>query len=250
MQAKAPTSTCTSHYQMTTDNMNNILIVEDDLHLGFLLAELLEQEGYFVKLCKDGQMGYQAVKRQKFDCCILDIMMPNMDGFALAGKLHEEYPSLPFLFLTAKSRKADKLKGYQYGAEDYVLKPFDEDELLCKLKVILRRNLAPTFIQKTPKAFTIGRFQFRYDLQELNFEDESRRLTEKENEVLRLLCLHKGQILRRDEAVEQIYGKKDYFLGRSFDVFISRIRKMLSKDPNITIENVFKVGFILKISEE
>ncbi len=234
---------------MTTSLMNNILIVEDDLNLGFLLAELLEGEGYFVKLCKDGQMGYQAVQRQKFDCCILDVMMPNMDGFTLAGKLHREHPRLPFLFLTAKSRKADKLKGYQYGAEDYVLKPFDEDELLCKLKVILRRNSTPNPPKQAPTSFTIGRFTFHYDLQELIFEGQSHRLTEKENEVLRLLCLHKGQILRREEAVEEIYGKRDYFLGRSFDVFISRLRKMLSKDPRIIIENVFKVGFILKVEE-
>lgn len=230
--------------------MNNILIVEDDLNLGFLLAELLEEEGYFVKLCKDGLMGYQAVKRKKFDCCILDIMMPNMDGLTLAGKLHKEHPNLPFLFLTAKSRKEDKLKGYQYGAEDYVLKPFDEDELLCKLKVILRRNYSSPAPQKTKTTFNIGHFTFHYELQELVFEGQSRRLTEKENEVLRLLCLHKGQILRREEAVEEIYGKKDYFLGRSFDVFISRLRKMLSKDPRIVIENVFKVGFILKEEEQ
>lgn len=227
--------------------MKNILIVEDDLNLGFLLAELLEGEGYFVKLCKDGQMGYLAANRQSFDCCILDIMMPHMDGFTLAKKLRQDHPQLPFLFLTAKSRKEDKLKGYQHGAEDYIIKPFDEDELLCKLKVVLRRNQEVSTSKEKKESFTLGRFTFNYDLQELIFEGESKRLTEKENEVLRLLCLHKGQILRREDAVEEIYGKKDYFLGRSFDVFISRIRKMLSKDPSISIENVFKVGFILKV---
>lgn len=226
---------------------HNILIVEDDLNLGFLLVELLEGEGYFVKLCKDGQMGYQALQRRKFDLCILDIMMPQMDGFTLAEKLRQEHERLPFLFLTAKSRKEDKLKGYKYGAEDYIVKPFDEDELLCKLQVILRRNQSRAVPQESPSQFSIGRFTFNYDLQELVFEGEAKRLTEKENEILRLLCLHKNQILRREEAVEEIYGKKDYFLGRSFDVFISRLRKMLAKDPDIIIENVFKVGFILKV---
>ncbi len=228
---------------------SNILIVEDDLNLGFLLAELLEGEGYFVKLCRDGQMGYHAMKRQKFDMCILDIMMPNMDGFTLAQKLRQEYPKLPFLFLTAKSRKEDMMQGYKHGAEDFILKPFDEDELLCKLKVILRRSHLEIPAQKCKSEFKIGQFNFNYDLQELVFKGDKRRLTEKENEILRLLCLHKNQILKRDDAVEEIYGKKDYFLGRSFDVFISRIRKMLSRDPQIQIENVFKVGFILKVQD-
>lgn len=224
----------------------NILVVEDDLNLGFLLVELLEGEGFFVKLCKDGQMGLNALQRSQFDLCILDVMMPKMDGFSLAQQIKQKVENLPFLFLTAKSRKEDKLKGYAQGAEDYITKPFDEDELLCKIDVILRRKQQQITLQALETEFKIGDYSFNYELQKLQYKDEVTRLTEKENEILRLLCLHKNQILRRDEAVEQVYGRRDYFLGRSFDVFISRLRKLLQHDERIAIENVFKVGFILK----
>ncbi len=227
----------------------NILVVEDDLNLGFLLVELLESEGFFVKLCKDGQMGLNAVERSRFDLCILDVMMPQMDGFTLAEQIRKKTETLPFLFLTAKSRKEDKLRGYACGAEDYVVKPFDEDELLCKIEVIMRRKQTAQAPEQPDNQFTIGVYHFDYKLQELRYQDEITRLTEKENEILRLLCLHQNQILRREEAVEQVYGRKDYFLGRSFDVFISRLRKLLQHDPRISIENVFKVGFILKVED-
>ena len=225
----------------------NILVVEDDLNLGFLLVELLESEGFFVKLCKDGQMGLQAIQRNRFDLCILDVMMPRMDGFTLAEHIRKDAEQLPFLFLTAKSRKEDKLKGYAQGAEDYIIKPFDEDELLCKINVIFRRKHQNEVVEEPCQQFQIGSYFFDYDLQELRYQEEVTRLTEKENEILRLLCIHQNQILRREEAVEQVYGRKDYFLGRSFDVFISRLRKLLQHDPRISIQNVFKVGFILKV---
>lgn len=224
----------------------NILIVEDDLSLGFLLMEYLESEGYPVKWCRDGDTGLIAFKRQRFGLCILDIMMPHTDGFSLAHSLKKENADTPFLFLTARTMKSDKLRGYALGAEDYITKPFDEEELLCKIKVILRRT-AGLPQKEAPTQFSIGRYFFDYNLHELRLESKCRRLTEKENEVLRLLCLHKNQILRREEAVEKIYGQYDYFYGRSFDVFISRLRKFLSQDPDVVIENVFKVGFILKI---
>lgn len=227
----------------------NILVVEDDLNLGFLLVELLESEGFAVKLCKDGQMGLSAIQRNPYDLCILDVMMPRMDGFTLAEQIKAQHADLPFLFLTAKSRKEDKLKGYAYGAEDYVIKPFDEEELLCKINVILRRKQPVESPKSCCDLYQIGTYVFDYSLQELRYNEVVHRITEKENEILRLLCLHQNQILRRDDAVEQVYGRRDYFLGRSFDVFISRLRKLLKDDPRISIENVFKVGFILKIGE-
>ncbi len=227
----------------------NILIVEDDLNLGFLLMEFLEQEGYQVKLCRDGASGLAQLERDNYDLCILDVMMPRLNGFQLAEKMRQSHPHLPFLFLTARSLKEDKLRAYEIGAEDYVIKPFDEEVLLCKIKVILRRRAHEKEADR-PTQFQIGRYFFDYNRQELSFEDQTQRITEKENEVLRLLCLHENQILRREEAVEQIYGKRDYFLGRSFDVFISRIRKMLKQDPDISIENVFKVGFILNTEKQ
>lgn len=226
----------------------SILLVEDDLSLGFLLVEYLESEGYQVKLCKDGSSAWKTFQRQVFDLCILDVMLPKMDGFTLAQKIRSQNEQIPFLFLTARSLKQDKLRGFSLGAEDFITKPFDEEELLCRLQVILRRNAKGEEQPISyPKQFKIGDYFFDYERQELYFNDKVQRITEKENEVLRLLCIHQNKILRRTEAVQQIYGESDYFLGRSFDVFISRIRKLLKKDPRVQIENVFKVGFILNV---
>ncbi|MBK8041260.1 MAG: response regulator transcription factor [Haliscomenobacter sp.] len=227
----------------------HILLVEDDLSMGFLLMELLESEGYSVKLARNGETGVEHFKRQGFDLCILDVMLGEKDGFQVARQIQLENKQTPFLFLTARLLKEDVLKGYALGAEDYITKPFDEDELLCKIAVVLRRRQSQPQ-DETPARFRIGDYSFDYTRQELIYCEQAERLTEKENEVLRLLCLHQNSILRRDDAVERIYGEKDYFLGRSFDVFISRLRKLLRHDPRITIENVFKVGFILKVTEE
>ena len=230
------------------ENAKNILVVEDDLNLSFLLMELLESEGYQTKLCRDGESAFFSFKKSHFDLCILDVMMPGMNGFTLARHLKKERTETPFLFLTARSRREDKLQGYALGADDYMTKPFDEEELLCKIAVILRRQLSISQTQ-APTFFQLGNYQFNYCRQELSIGDSVKRLTEKESEILRLLCLHQNQILRRDEAVEKIYGKKDYFLGRSFDVFISKLRKLFKEDQRISIDNVFKVGFILNVPE-
>ncbi len=226
--------------------MQKILIIEDDLNLGFLLMEFLESEGYQVKLCRDGASGFLQFQKENYNLCIIDVMMPKMDGFTVAKKIRTQDKSAPFLFLTARSMKEDKLQGYSLGAEDYITKPFDEEELLCRINVIMRRH-AEMACEPMPTQFEIGQYSFDYCRQELAFENETKRLTEKENEVLRLLCLSKNQILKRDDAVEKIYGERDYFLGRSFDVFISRLRKMLRNDPKVSIDNVFKVGFILNV---
>jgi DNA-binding response OmpR family regulator len=164
--------------------------------------------------------------------------------------LREIDDQVRFLFLTARTLKEDMLHGFALGAEDYIRKPFDKDELVCRIQVMLRRKDALANDNAlTANRFEIGNYTFDYTRQELTHDSEIWRITEKENEVLRLLCLHQNQILRRDDAVEKIYGKRDYFLGRSFDVFISRIRKLLIKDPRVTIENVFKVGFILQVKD-
>lgn len=228
-----------------------ILLVEDDVSMGFLLTTILENEGYSVRLCNNGEEGLREYMPGQFDLCILDVMMPGMDGFLLAKRLREIDSNARFLFLTARSLKEDLLHGFALGAEDYIRKPFDKEELICRLHVMLRRK--ETSLEESPyreQKFTIGDYIFDYSRQELIWNNERWRITEKENEVLRLLCLHQDQILRRDDAVASIYGKHDYFLGRSFDVFISRIRKLLQKDPRISIENVFKVGFILSVSSE
>lgn len=226
-----------------------ILIVEDDLNMGFLLVNFLQDENYRVKLCRDGFEGLNAIQKEHFDLCLLDVMMPKLDGFALAKTMRKKGVTTPFIFLTAKSLKNDKLNGYTIGAEDYITKPFDEDEMLCKINVILRR-IKTDKIECGPKSFKLGEFKFDYNLHELCYRGEVHRLTKKENEVLRLLCIQKNSILRRDDAVMKIYGKDDYFMGRSFDVYISRIRKLLKRDASIEIKNVFNVGFILSIPEE
>ncbi len=236
---------------MTAENTvaaGRILLVEDDLNMGFLLSEFLEENGFEIKLCRDGESGLLAFSRGPFDLCIFDVMMPRMDGFTLAEQCRRLNSSVPFLFLTARSLKEDKLRGFETGAEDYVLKPFDEDELLCRIRVLLRRQATPSATGFA--TIEIGSYVFDYTRQELRYKEEVWRLTETENEVLKLLCLHQNEILRRDDAVEKIYGKRDYFLGRSFDVFISKLRKMLRYDDRISIDNVFKVGFILKVREE
>jgi DNA-binding response OmpR family regulator len=224
----------------------HILLVEDDLNLGLLLMDFLESEGLRVTWRRDALSGLQQAQRQSFDLGILDVMMPGMDGFTLARNLRQQFPRLPFLFLTARLLQEDKLKGYDLGAEDYMTKPFDESELLCKIRVILRRAAVPTEVTP-PTTQQIGRYHFDFSRQELRLDGRAIRLTEKENEVLGLLCQHRNRILRREEAVEKIYGKYDYFLGRSFDVFISRLRKMLRDDPQVSITNVFRVGFILNV---
>ena len=231
---------------MHSDN-KHILLVEDDLNLGLLLMDYLETEGLRVSWKRDALSALQQVQRQSFDLAILDVMMPGMDGFSLARNLREQFPRLPFLFLTARLLKEDKLKGYALGAEDYLTKPFDEAELLCKIQVILRRSAAAAEAPAEPAVLQIGRYSFDFSRQELRFGQQAVRLTEKENEVLYLLCQHQNRILRREEAVAKIYGKYDYFLGRSFDVFISRLRKVLREDPQVSIDNVFRVGFILNV---
>ncbi len=225
-------------------NEKRILVVEDDLNLGFLLVDFLEAENFRVKLCKDGVSGLQEIQKQSYDLCLLDVMMPKLDGFAVAKTMKKKDISTPFIFLTAKSMKEDKLNGYSVGAEDYITKPFDEEELLCKINVILRRQNKDQF-ECTNEEFAIGNFVFKHNRHELILNDKVYRLTEKENDILKLLCLRENQVLKREEAVAKIYGRHDYFLGRSFDVYISRLRKLLKSDPSIEIKNVFKVGFIL-----
>lgn len=233
------------------NSTSKILLVEDDTSMSFLLTTILEEEGFCVRLCNNGEEGLREYIPGQFDLCILDVMMPGMDGFQLAKRLREIDPEVRFLFLTARSLKEDLLHGFALGAEDYIRKPFDKEELMCRLHVMLRRKETSLEDQAhRDQKFILGNYVFDYSRQELSWNNERWRITEKENEVLRLLCLHQDQILRRDDAVARIYGKYDYFLGRSFDVFISRLRKLLQKDPRINIENVFKVGFILSVNSE
>jgi len=210
-------------------NEKKILVVEDDLNLGFLLLDFLQTQDYRIKLCKNGLSALQQLKKEYFDLCLIDVMMPKMDGYALARNMRSQGVETPFIFLT-------------------ITKPFDEEELLCKIQVILRRHKKDPY-EGAPNSFQLGSYEFKYDRHELIHDGTISRLTEKENEVLRLLALNRNSILKREDAVTAIYGKADYFLGRSFDVYISRLRKLLLKDPTVEIQNVYKVGFILNVKE-
>lgn len=222
-----------------------ILLVEDDLNLGFLTAEFLESENYVVKLCRDGESGIKAFKDQLFHICILDIMLPKIDGYAVAEELRKTNPAIPILFLTAKNLKEDKEKGFNTGADDYMTKPFDEDELLWRIQAILKRSLPPKNSISAP--VSIGQFQFDPTNQLLTFDTEEQRLTERETKVLELLYQNKGNLVRREDLLKTIWGENDYFAGRSLDVFIAKLRKYLKNDSLVTIENVPRSGFLLSV---
>ena len=222
----------------------NILLVEDDLNLGFLLVEFLELKGFSVKLYRDGLTAFAGFQSGHFDFCILDVMLPKMDGFTLAKKIKIINAQIPVIFLTARSLKEDKMKGYEIGVDDYITKPFDEDELLYKINAILNRsNLSKI---SGDSIFQIGRFRFDFQNQLLEIDDQKRRLTERESSILKFLCLNKNNVIRREQILTAIWGENDYFAGRSLDVFISKLRKYFSPDPSICIENIPKVGFILQ----
>jgi len=223
-----------------------ILLLEDDGTLGYVLKEYLQMKGFPIVWCKDGKTALRAFDQHQFDLCILDIMLPDTDGFTIAQAIKLKDAQCPILFLSARSLKVDKLKGFNLGAEDYITKPVDEEELVARINVILRRN------KKIPISydqFNIGLYQFDYSNQELTIEGQPAKiLTEKEAMLLKLLCQSKGKLLSRKLVLNTIWNKNDYFNRRSMDVFISRLRKYLSQDPAIQIENVYGSGFILKVA--
>ena len=220
----------------------SILLVEDNETLGYILQEYLEMKGFTVDWAKDGLAGLKTFKEKSFQLCILDVMMPEMDGFALAAELKSLEPGIPLIFLTAKSLKVDVLKGFNLGADDYIKKPVDEEELLARIEAVLRRSQqrGPTMV-----TFNIGAYSFDYSNQKLFYQDEERQLTEREAALLKLLCQHKGKLLPRRTVLKTLWNNNDYFTRRSMDVFISRLRKYLGQDPAIQITNVYGSGFIL-----
>jgi DNA-binding response OmpR family regulator len=219
----------------------HILLAEDDLNLGYLLTEFLGNNGFNVRLFRDGESALTAFRTGMYNFCILDVMLPVLDGFNLARSIKSFKKDVPVIFLTARSLKQDKLKGYGLGADDYITKPFDEDELLCRIKAILNR------VDPGPAGNIthIGIFEFDFSNLTLKSNSELRRLTIREAEVLQLLCSSRNNIVRREEILTSIWGENDYFAGRSLDVFISKLRKYFSGDPSIRIENIPKVGFVL-----
>jgi DNA-binding response OmpR family regulator len=225
-----------------------ILLAEDDPNLGLLLQDYLGTEGFEVVLCKDGQKALQAFKKDKFNLCLLDVMMPHIDGFQLAQEIRNLNEQIPIIFITAKSLKEDKLIGYSLKADDYITKPFDEEELLWKIKAIKRRIDENDHI-KNNEIIQLGSYQFDFTNQCLSIENRSKRITEKEAEILLYLSNHRNKVIKRQDVLIKIWGQNNYFYGRSLDVFITKIRKYLNEDKRLSIENVFGVGFIFNSPE-
>jgi len=233
------------HSRMSKERFK-ILLAEDDLNLGILLVDYLETEGFDVKLCKDGELALKAFQSHQFDLCLLDVMMPNIDGFSVAKAIMLKDKKIPIIFITAKSLREDKLKGYGLGADDYITKPFDEEELLWKIKAVIRR--APsTKSESGTELISIGNYKFYFTNQSLTIDCKTKRITEKESDILNYLSAHRNKVIKREELLKDLWGENDYFLGRSLDVFITKIRKYLKEDPNLSIENVFGVGFIFNV---
>ncbi len=228
-----------------------ILLVEDDPNLSLVLQDYLEMVGYDIVLCKDGEEGIKMFKRKGFELCIFDIMMPKKDGFSLAEEVRLLDQKIPIIFLTAKSLKEDKIKGFQVGCDDYITKPFSTEELSLRIKAILKRCMFGTGNEndEDENIFNIGKFVFDFENMLLKSSDTEQNLTRKEAGLLKLLCLHKNKLLTREIALKTIWGENDYFIGRSMDVFIAKLRKYLKSDPNIQIANVHGTGFKLEISE-
>jgi DNA-binding response OmpR family regulator len=228
------------------ENKHNIFLVEDDENFGSVLKSYLEMNDFNVLWVKDGASAIAKFNSEKFDFCILDIMLPNIDGFTIAKKIKQLNPDIPTIFLTAKTLKEDVLEGYKIGADDYVTKPFDSEVLLYKIKAIIKRNSEQI---DNSHNFSIGKYTFDSELRTLGINDDSVKLSPKENELLKMLCLHENKILDRDKALNKIWGEDGYFTARSMDVYITKLRKYLKNDPNIEIENVHGSGFIFKITK-
>jgi two-component system OmpR family response regulator len=221
-----------------------ILLVEDDPNFGSVLKNYLELNEYHVVLAQDGYSGYDQFVSGKFDICILDVMMPRKDGFTLAKEIREKDEQIPVIFLTAKTMKEDMLSGFQVGADDYITKPFDSEVLLFKLKAILKRSLDKT-ADPLQKEFDVGRYHFNFDHRTIAINGHLTRLSPKEAELLRMLCLHKNELLPRQKALKEIWGDDNYFNARSMDVFITKLRKYLKEDEAIDIINIHGKGFRL-----
>jgi two-component system, OmpR family, response regulator len=222
-----------------------ILLVEDDPNFGSIMKSYLELNDFEVTLKADGKQGLEAFKSEPFDICILDVMMPEMDGFTLAKEIKKTNSDTPFIFLTAKSLKEDMLEGFKTGADDYITKPFDSEVLLFKLHAILKRNIQRVENDAVVNEMQVGKLMFNYNLRTLSYDNITQQLSPKEAHLLKMLFTAKDGILLRKDALEKIWGNDNYFNGRSMDVFIARLRKCLKADPAIEIVNIHGNGFRL-----
>jgi len=222
----------------------NILLAEDDENLGDLLHTYLKNKGFDADLARNGKRAFEkfTATNAKYDFCIFDVMMPEMDGFTLAKEIREIDKKIPILFLTAKSMKEDKLEGFSIGADDYLTKPFSMEELLARINAVLRRTETPE-VQKNDTEIKVGKIKYQPELRLLHLSDGIKKLTTKENQLLQLLAKNEGEILDRQATLRAIWGDDNYFNGRSMDVYIAKLRKLLKEDPAIEIMNVHGKGF-------
>ena len=221
----------------------HLLYVEDDESLSFVTRDNLELQGYRITYCPDGGSAMKKIKEENFDLCILDVMLPDVDGFAIAQEIRKTNIEVPIIFLTARSLKEDKIQGLKIGADDYITKPFSIEELLLKIQVFLKRSKVFHTAEKENK---LGGYLFDYKNLSLRHGVNNKMLTQKEADLLNLFSLNQNLVIKRSEILEKIWGEDDYFMGRSLDVFISRLRKYLKDDESIKIENIHGVGFRLK----
>lgn len=220
-----------------------VLLVEDDESLAFVIQDNLEEQGFHVSSFQDGTAALRAFFNSQYDLCILDVMLPKMDGFALAEEIRKDNKKVPIIFLTARAMKEDKIKGFRAGADDYITKPFSLEELELRIEVLMKRVYGS--LQSEAHTYKIGHFTFNYRNLSLAGPEEEHTLTQKEGKLLRLLAMHKNELLTREKALEVVWGEADYFAGRSMDVYISKLRKYLKSDPSVSIENLHGVGFKL-----
>ncbi len=223
------------------ETKGNILLAEDDDYLRELVTDALEDENYAVTQCSNGQEAIDLFDKSKFDICLLDIMMPVKDGFTVAKKIRQQSDVIPIIFISTKALIEDKVEGYQKGADDYIVKPFNMKELLLKLDVFLRRT--KKMFSEVKHEYKIGNINFSYNDLRLTNDDGVFDLKQKEADLLKFLCEHPNRILKREEILLAVWGKNDYFLGRSMDVFMSKVRKYLRADPAILLETIHGMGY-------
>lgn len=223
--------------------IKKILLVEDEPNLGAILKNYLELSGFEVVWRMDGKKGWSSFKAEQFNICILDVMMPEMDGFTLAKEIRGLNDDIPLIFLTARNQKEDAINGYKIGADDYITKPFDSELLIHKINALLRRKVT---IELKDKIYKIGNYNYDSKFRTLSIKEESKKLSPKEANLLQLFCEFENDILRREIALKQIWGEDNYFTKRSMDVYITKLRKYLSQDPRIEIINIHSNGYMLK----
>ena len=233
---------------MYQDENIKVMLCEDDENLGMLLREYLQAKGFTAELFPDGEAGYRAFMKTKYDICILDVMMPKKDGFALAQEIRQASSDVPIIFLTAKQLKEDILEGFKIGADDYITKPFSMEELVFRVEAILRRVKGKK--NKESNIYKLGLFTFDTQKQLLSIGEKQTKLTTKENELLALLCSHANEILPRDFALKTIWFDDNYFNARSMDLYITKLRKHLREDPQIEIINIHGKGYKLIVPDE